>query len=261
MVVNNKLGLTLSGGGFRGIAHLGIIQYLRELEIEIGAISGASAGALAGAFIAEGYTPEEILGFTKKESFFSYSNVSPGNGGLFSTEIFAKIVQKYIPHDSFEGLKIPLFVSVSDLTNAESLIFNQGSLSFAIKASCCFPLVFHPVPYKNNSYLCDGGIMNNFPVEQIKATCFKSIGVNISPIDVMEGKPGYKDIIQRIIRIMTSSIKSNSAHTCDLYLEPHEINQFNTFEVKKLDEIFEFGYEYAKKYREEFLKIKEELEN
>lgn len=259
MVVNNKVGITLSGGGFRGIAHLGVMEYLNEIDLKIGAISGASAGALAGAFLAEGYSPKEILQFCKEESFFGYSNFSIRSGGLFSTQIFEKIIKKYIPHDSFEGLKIPLYVSVSDLTNAKSLIFNQGSLSFAIKASCCFPLVFQPVPYKEGSYLCDGGIMNNFPVEQIRATCYKSIGVNISPMSRAEGKPGYKDVVRRIIRITTSSIKLDAKNNCDLYLEPEGINQFTTFEVNKLDEIFQLGYDYAKEFEDEFMKIKESL--
>lgn len=261
MVVNNKVGITLSGGGFRGIAHLGIMQYLQEIDLKISAISGASAGALAGAFLAEGYSPKEILQFCKEESFFGYSNFSIGSGGLFSTQIFEKIIKKYIPHDSFEGLKMPLFVSVSDLTNAESLIFNQGCLSFAIKASCCFPLVFQPVPYKEGIYLCDGGIMNNFPVEQIRATCYKSIGVNISPMNKAEGKPGYKDIIQRIIRITTSSIKLDAKNDCDVYLEPQGIDHYTTFEVNKLDEIFSLGYEYAKKFHEEFMIIKQSLDS
>lgn len=258
MIVNKKLGLTLSGGGFRGLAHLGIIQYLQELEIEISAISGASSGALVGAFIAEGYSPQQVLQFTKDESFFGYSNFSMRRGGLFSTDIFERIIQKYIPHNSFEGLKIPLYVSVSDLTNAQSLIFNQGDLAFAVKSSCCFPLVFQPVPYKGG-FLCDGGVMNNFPVDQIRATCFKSIGINVSPLSRAEGLMGYRDIVQRIIRITTSSIKMDAKQNCDFYLEPEGINQFTTFDANKLDDIFQLGYDYAKKFQDEFLKMKDSL--
>ena len=113
MKANNTIGITLSGGGFRGVAHLGVMQYLKELGIELDAVSGASAGSLIGAFIAEGYTPIEILQFSKIEKFFNYSDISPKNGGFFNTVIFEKIIKKYIPHDSFEGLKIPLYVSVT----------------------------------------------------------------------------------------------------------------------------------------------------
>ena len=260
MIVNNKTGITLSGGGFRGIAHLGVLQYLKELQIELDAVSGASAGALVGSFIAAGYAPLEIFSFAKKEKFFSYSDISARNGGIFCTAIFEKIIRKYIPHDSFEALKIPLYVSVTDLTNSKPLIFNQGSLSFAVKASCCFPLVFQPVLYGEDTYLCDGGLLNNFPVEQIKATCNNSIGVNINPINRAEGKLGYKEIVGRIIRITTSSIKADASSNCDVYMQPDEINRFGTFDINKADEIYQFGYEYAQTFEKELLTIKKNIQ-
>jgi len=109
------------------------------LEVELHAVSGTSAGALIGAFVVAGFSPLEIKDIAKNEKFFSYNDLSIGNGGLFSADV-QRIIKKYIPHDSFEGLKMPLFVAVTDLTHAELLIFNQGSLSFAVKSSfilCC----------------------------------------------------------------------------------------------------------------------------
>lgn len=256
MIVNNKTGITLSGGGFRAVAHIGILQYLAEQGIVPDAVSGASAGALIGAFIAEGYTPEEILNFAKESRFFRYSDVSVRNGGLFSTTLFEKIIKKYIPHDSFEALKMPLYVSVTDLTHARSLIFNQGSLSFAIKASCCFPLVFQPVIYNDGAYLCDGGLLNNFPVEQIRATCNKTIGVNVNPVNTAEGRLGYKEVIGRIIRITTSRIKTDAQSNCDLYIQPDGINQYGTFDTKNIDAIYQLGYSSAQKLEKEILAIK-----
>lgn len=108
-MVNNKIGVILSGGGFRGVAHLGIVQYMRELGIEPDVVSRASAGAFIGAFIAAGYSPEEIFDFAKKERFFNYSSIIKG-GGL-STDSFEKIMRAYFPHDSFQGLKIPIRAS------------------------------------------------------------------------------------------------------------------------------------------------------
>ncbi len=245
MIVNNKLGITLSGGGFRGIAHLGILQYLQELKITPDEISGASVGALLGAFIAEGYTAEEVLGFCKKEKLFSYSDISVTGGGLFSTAILEKIVKKYIRHDSFEQLKKPLFVAVTDLTHARPLIFNEGSLSFAVKASCCFPLVFQPVLYRD-AYLCDGGLMNNFPVEQVRASCNKVIGINVDTIVKMEGAPGYKEIIARLIRIATARTVRSPEKNCDLYMRMDELSSYGTFDTKNIDELFQAGYRHAK---------------
>lgn len=257
MIMNNKIGMVLSGGGFRGVAHLGALQYLSEIGIQPDEISGASAGALVGAFIAEGYTPKETLLFCKKEKFFSYSDLSVKNGGLFNTVVFEKIIKKYIPHDSFEGLKRPLYVSVTDLTNASALIFNQGNLSFAVKASCCFPLVFQPVIYNEDTYLCDGGILNNFPVEQVRASCNKVIGMNVNPIYKYKGSLSYKDIITRIIRITTSRVTVFPETTCDVYLQPDGLDRYSTFDTKKIDELFQLGYQYAAKFEDDFLMLKE----
>ena len=262
MIVNHKLGITLSGGGFRGVAHLGVLQFLSELGIAPDELSGTSAGALIGALIAEGYSPLDILKFCKDEKFFSYSDLlSARRSGLFNTIVFERIVKKYIPHDSFEGLKIPLYVSVTDLTNAQSLMFNQGSLSFAIKCSCSFPLIFQPVKYKDDIFLCDGGIMNNFPVEQMRASCNKVIGINVNPISRMEGNISYKEVISRIIRITTSRMYNIAEKACDIYIQPDEINRYGTFESKRIQEIYDLGYRYAQEFEEEFLRLKESLQS
>lgn len=258
MIVNNKIGITLSGGGFRGIAHLGVLQYMEELGISFDAISGASAGALIGAFIAEGYTPVEIFKFAKIEKFFNYSDLFQGSGGLFSPDIFERIITKYIPHDSFEQLKVPLYVSVTDLSNARSLVFNQGSLSFAIKSSCCFPMVFIPVNYNNDTILCDGGILNNFPIEHINATCGKSVGVDVNAIELTKGKLGYGEIMDRIIRIITSKIDKDGANYCDVFIQPGELRKFSTFDTKHMDEIYQIGYAYAKKFQDDLLYLIED---
>lgn len=259
MTSNYKIGLTLSGGGFRGIAHLGILKYLFELDIKPAVISGASVGALVGAFIAQGYAPEEILEFGKKEKIFSYSDFFRSRGGLFSTVVFERLIKKYIPHNSFEQLQMPLYVAVTDITHAQSLIFNEGPLSFAVKSSCCFPLVFQPVVFKKDTFLCDGGLLNNFPVESIRPICNKVIGINVDPISTLEGPLGYKTLIARIIRMITALKAVNSKHLCDVYLQPDELNHYSTFETQKMDDIFKLGYEYAKGFRKDLLNLKETL--
>ena len=257
MTSNPKIGITLSGGGFRGIAHLGVLKYIFETGIKPAAISGASVGSLIGAFIAQGFTPEELLDVSKKEKFFSYADFFSSRGGLFSTAVFEKLIKKYIPHDSFEKLKIPLYVSVTDITHAESLIFSKGSLSLAVKSSCCFPLVFKPVLYKDDTYLCDGGLLNNFPVEQIRPICDKVIGVNVDPISTMHGPLGYRALVARIVRMATALKAVNSKHLCDIYLQPDELDNFGTFDTTKIDEVFQLGYDYAKKFKKDILSLKD----
>jgi NTE family protein len=149
-------------------------------------------------------------------------------------------------------------VSVTDITHAESLIFNEGSLSFAVKSSCCFPLVFQPVLYKQNTYLCDGGLLNNFPAEQIRPKCNKLIGINVDPISTMEGPLGYKAMIERIVRMTTALKAVNSKHLCDIFIQPDELNKYGIFDTKKMDEIFKLGFDYAKGFEKEFSQLKKD---
>ncbi|MBS1975490.1 MAG: patatin-like phospholipase family protein [Bacteroidetes bacterium] len=154
---------------------------------------------------------------------------------------------------------MPLYVSVTDITHAESLIFNGGSLSFAVKSSCCFPLMFQPVRYKGDTYLCDGGLLNNFPIEQIRPICNKVLGINVDPIEVVKTPLGYKAMATRIIRMATAMKAINSKHLCDVYLQPVELDNYSTFDTKSIDAIFQVGYEHAKKFEKELLVLKKSV--
>lgn len=251
----NTIGLVLSGGGARGFAHLGVLQYLMELGIKPAIISGTSAGSLAGAFYAAGYSPEETLQFGKTEKFLNYSAMNLKNGGLFSPDIFEKIIKKYISHDQMELLQIPLYVATTDLTNARLSIFNSGSLSLAVKSSCCVPLVFQPVLHEG-AYLSDGGILNNFPVEALIGRCDKIIGVNVSSIDKAEGKMSYRTIATRTIQMTLANTAISQKVACNVYIEPPNLLNYGIFDFKKIEDIYQLGYESARKYKNELLGLK-----
>lgn len=257
MVVNDKIGVVLSGGGFKALAQLGVLHYLFELKLPFHSIAGTSAGALIGAFLAQGFTPYQLLEICKEERIFSYSYVSFKNGGVFSANILERMILKHIPHNSFEGLHIPLQVHVTDLTNGQELIFNQGPLALAVKASCSFPLIFQPVPYQD-MLLCDGGLMNNFPYQHIAATCNQVIGINVNPINQVPGKMSYRQLIGRIVRIASSKLDPHAQAACSLYLEPDGIEQYHMFDTAKTEELFELGYTAAKAHRDQLLHITEE---
>ncbi|WKL43087.1 patatin-like phospholipase family protein [Flavobacterium sp. ZE23DGlu08] len=253
----NKIGLALSGGGIKGIAHLGVLQYLTELDIKPSIISGTSAGSLVGVFYAAGYSPEEIFKIAKAEKFFNYSNLLVRNGGLFTPDVFEKITKKYITHDKLELLEIPTYVTATDLTNAKLHVFSTGSLSTAVKASCCVPLVFHPV-FHEGVYLSDGGILNNFPTDIIENKCDKTIGINVSAINKIEGKMGYKRMIERTLHISLNNSIDSKMNKCNVYIEPPNMGDYGTFEFKKIDEIYQIGYNHAKFLKSELINLIEE---
>src|SRR5690349_19574790 len=103
-----KVGIVFSGGGARGISHLGVLKALEEFHVKIDSISGTSVGALIGAFYAQGYGPEEILNDIITSRF--YRSVRPAWRwtGLLSLESLRDVLLKYIPHNDFGALKIPL---------------------------------------------------------------------------------------------------------------------------------------------------------
>lgn len=250
----SKIGLALSGGGIKGIVHLGVLQYLTELGIKPTVIAGTSAGSLVGVFYASGFGPEEILKISKAEKFFNYSNLLVRSGGLFTPDVFEKITKKYITHDKLELLQIPTYVTATDLTNAKLHIFSTGSLSTAVKASCCVPLVFHPV-FHEGIYLSDGGILNNFPTDILEGKCNKIIGINVNAVNKMEGKMGYRKMIDRTLHISLNNSISSKINKCDVYIEPPNMGNYGTFEFNKTDEIYQKGYEFAKSQKQQLLKL------
>ena len=245
--MNHTIGLALSGGGIKGIAHLGVLQYMTELGIRPNRIAGTSAGSLVGVFYAAGYSPKEILDIAKAEKFFNYSNLLLKRGGVFTPDVFEKIIQKYIPHDSFEQLQIPVYITATDLSNGELVVFDKGSLSLAVKASCCVPLIFQPVLYEG-MYLSDGGILNNFPTDLIEDKCDKIIGVNVTAVQKMEGKMDYKKMIERTFHVSLNNSVKNKIEKCYVYMEPPNMGNYHTFEFKKIDEIYQIGYQHAQQF-------------
>ncbi|MCM2303045.1 MAG: patatin-like phospholipase family protein [Flavobacteriaceae bacterium] len=250
----SNIGVAFSGGGVKGIAHLGILKYLTEIGIKPSVISGTSAGSLVVAFYSEGYEPREIFKIGKEENFFSQSNLLIRNGGLFNPDVFSNIIKKYIPHDTIENLEIPIYITATDLTNAKLVVFTEGSLALAIKSSCSVPLIFQPVLH-NGNMLIDGGLLNNLPVDIIQNKCDKIIGIDVNSVIKMDGKVSYRGIIERTIHIAVNKNSENKKGMCHLYMEPLYQKNYKMFDFKKMDEIYELGYLYAQNFKDELLNL------
>ena len=161
-----KIGLALSGGGSRGVAHIGAIKALEEYGIFPTHIAGASAGAIVGALYAYGYNWEDILKFFKSIQILDFKKYALGKPGLIDTEKFYAQFNTYIKVDDFDVLKKSLTITATDILNGKLKTFNKGELIKPILASAAFPGVFAPVKIKD-SYYVDGGALNNFPVESL----------------------------------------------------------------------------------------------
>lgn len=236
-----KTGLVLSGGGTRGFAHLGVIAALFDKGIKPDVISGTSAGAIAGAFIAAGKTPDEIRDILKKDSFFKYTKLQLPKDGLLKLDGFKELFHKEISARNLEELNIPLFVTLSNLNTGAVEYHNTGILDEKVLASSSIPILFAPVKINGSLYV-DGGLLDNIPIEPIKHDCELIIVSNISPI---KPKEKIKNLIEIATRSFYMSVNSNMKQVrkyASIYIEPDGIDKYEILSRTHADELYELGY-------------------
>ncbi|MBO0592713.1 patatin-like phospholipase family protein [Cellulophaga sp. E16_2] len=239
-------GLVLSGGGVRGIAHIGVIKALEEHHIYPSYIAGTSAGAIVGGLYAGGCSWQQILEFFNATQLFSLSNYAMNKPGFLDTEKFYNQFKKYLPVDDYKALKIPLVVTATNLLDGTLKVFDTGSLIKTLLASAAVPGVFAPVEI-DGGYYADGGILNNFPVDLIKHKCDQIVGVYVNPFQKIE-KDSLKhvyNIMERSYHIMLANETSKKFKDCDVLIRPNRMKEFSTFSMKNNDTIFNLGYESA----------------
>ena len=222
-----NIGLALSGGGFRGIAHIGVIKALEEHKISPNYIAGTSAGAIVGALYANGNTWQEIFDFFKSVDIFSFNNFTMHKPGFIDTEK-------------------RLFVTATNILEGTLKIFSEGELIRPILASAAFPAVFTPIQI-GESHFIDGGTLNNFPVDVITNQCEKIIGVYVNPFEKMniqDLKHSY-NVLERAYKIRSAYDSISKFKDCDIVICPKELKKVGTFSVKDMDAVFNLGYEAA----------------
>jgi NTE family protein len=263
MKANREIGLVLSGGGVRGAAHAGILKALEEHGIHPTRLSGSSAGAMAGALYAAGFTPEDIHRFFRENAnVFRWQHVVWNKPGILDAEQYGEIFEPWLNGHTFESLDKELHICVTDVLAGTTRFFSSGELVRPILASAAIPGVFTPVEIEGNWYI-DGGTMNNFPVEPLEGQYDILVGSFVCPTKVIHRKElttTFK-LVNRAtdLSLFTSSlVKFNR---CDFVFVPEELGHFGTFDRNKVDEIFEVGYDYAARQISDLLELLENEEN
>lgn len=277
---HQAVGLVLSGGGAKGIAHIGVIQALEDNDIPIDYITGTSMGAIVGGLYAAGYTPAEMLELIKSKGFSYWStgkidpsltyyfaaeeptpalvNVNLGNDSTAPKSILPTSLINPLPMNfafmdlfsaytaqcggNFDNLFVPLRTVTSDVYSKKKIVLKGGSLGDAIRASMSFPLVFRPIEI-DSVLVYDGGIYDNYPFN-VMHTDFAPdimIGSNVSGPD---GKPKSNDVFQQLEDMI---IQNN-----DYSLPPEwglsmnvPVRQFGILDFDKADIIYAIGYKTA----------------
>lgn len=249
MKSNLKIGIALSGGGVRGIAHLGVLKALTESDIHPTKVSGTSAGAIVGAMFCQGYTPEEILKIIVETNYFKFLRPAISLTGILKMDSVGNLFKLYLDHNDFAKLKIPLTVAATDIKKGKVRYYSEGELIRPIMASSCIPGMFDPIVIGNN-YLVDGGVLNNLPVEPLEGICDYVIGVNCNQLPEESNVSNMKKLIERsVIMAMNYNVYSRKSK-CDYFIEPPGLGRYGVFDIKKASELFGVGYDYTMNYIE-----------
>lgn len=248
------IGFALSGGFIKGFAHLGAMQALDEHGIRPDIISGVSAGAIAGAFIADGREPYEVVDIFMRYKFNNLATWARSTAGLFKLNDFIDFLRKNLRAEKVEDLSIPMLIEATDFDHGRQVFFRRGRLAERIAASCCMPIVFSPVRI-GNTYYVDGGVLNNMPASPIRNSCEKIIGINVSPVpkDRLQ-KMNVVNIALRTYTLMFHSNTFEEARLCDLLLEPEGLDRYHNRDLEYAGEIFRKGYEHAGKRLDALIK-------
>ena len=254
MLEDKSIGLVLSGGGVRGMAHIGLIKAMREHQIEAKVVAGTSIGALVGALYANDNSVEDMLKFFKETPLFQYSFFAINKPGFIDTERYFSIFKHFFPENNFKSLKRPLFVVATDLLKGTEKVFYEGELIKPLLASAALPPVFSPVTIDDVLY-ADGGIMNNFPKEYVHHITDYTIGSNVSitvPLEKKDLRNSFQ-LTARVTSLMIHASNHEKMMECDLFIEPSELETIGVLDKKGIENAFNIGYEHGSRALEKLL--------
>jgi NTE family protein len=270
VLAGEALGLVLGGGAARGFAHLGAYRALVEAGVPVDWVGGSSIGAVMGAPIAQGLTPEEViataqLAFVKGKPF---GDLTLPVLSLLRGRRMERLIADHLAGD-IEDLPIPYFCVSSNLGQGTPHIHTRGTLVAALRASVSLPGVFPPAVV-NRQLAIDGGILDNLPVDMMRRQPVgKVIAVDVtsrqtfevdydavpSPWALLAGRflpfarryrvPGFMSLMLKATEIGTMAAVRASGKRADLLLRP-PVGKFSLTDVRSFDKIVEAGYQYTR---------------
>ncbi len=267
-----KIGVALSGGGIRGIAHAGVLKALEDNQIKIDIIGGTSCGSIIAALYAIGYKPyyiyelfkkyaKQIAGTNTNPIIFGIQNFIMKNKfkGLKSGENIEDIFNKIANQKNIRNMKdvnMPLVIPTVDIMNSKEYIFTNYipkkqshieqyitdvTIGKAVRASSSFPAVFSPCNIDMHAFM-DGGVLNNVPVNEVKKQgADKVIAVKFDA-DPIDKKSNLMDIVMKTIDIMGSKISEENLEMSDIILNVYT-DKVGLLDFKKLDTCYKYGYQ------------------
>ena len=245
----HKLGLALSGGGARGMVHIGVLQALEEAGIEPGVLAGTSAGSIVGALWAKGYSAAEIRDIANKQSLWKIAGFKIPGKGIVGHNPLRKILTKHLGQNDFGILKIPFHVAVANLNSGEAEVWSSGPLIDLVIASSSVPVVFEPVVIEGATYV-DGGLLMNLPALPIRPLCSTLVCVNLVPnVNVMpKDLSSVMAVSGRCFDLSAFNNIKPHLGAVDVVIEPKAIHKYSRFNFSDLQTMYQIGYDEAKRH-------------
>jgi NTE family protein len=270
-----KIGLVLSGGGAKGLAHIGVLRAIEEAGVKIDYIAGTSMGAIIGGLYASGYNAKQLDSIFKNidaeliiqdkidrdfKNFYEkkiddryafslpFSNLKAKiplsfSKALYNQHLINRLTSHLDKNQDFSQLPIPFLCIATDIENGEEIILENGNLAKSLLASGAFPTLYKPVII-DNKYLVDGGVLNNFPVDKIREKGIDIIiGVNVQ--DDLKNRNELDDATQVLSQISNVQVQKTTLqfiNMIDLYIKP-EIKGFNVISFDQGKHIIKIGEE------------------
>jgi len=233
--------LALGGGFARGFAHLGVLRVLEENNIPFSCLSGTSIGSIIAAAYASGTPLDHIVAKCREIRFRDFARWRVSRFGLASNERLGALVQRFFDSTQFEDLLIPTVIVATDLGTGDPVVFKQGSIADAIRASCAFPGLFEPVQLGTRC-LADGGLVAPVPTRAARELGAQIVvGVSVGLHDGHRGRPS--NIFQVVSRAVSAAQKHQLEaweRHADLVLRP-DVQPLAWDDFHRIDEAMEAG--------------------
>lgn len=244
----HRVGVSLSGGGALGYAHIGVLDALEDYGIEPTIVSGTSMGAIVGVLYADGYEPEKILDLitehkmTNKNKIMSL-DIKSSELGLFSKKYISSFLDKTLHTDSFDSLPKPFYCATTNLMTTKGEIISTGDrLKKYTLASMSIPVLFQSVVIDSMVYI-DGGITNNLPACAIREKCDILIGVDVNPYTEVKKIGSIKEAVMRTMTTLVMNTSKEGRECCDYIVDVYASHDYSILDFAKFKEIYKIGYD------------------
>ncbi|NBC27686.1 MAG: BamA/TamA family outer membrane protein [Bacteroidetes bacterium] len=285
-----RVGLVLSGGGAKGIAHIGVLKKLEEAGVRIDYITGTSMGSVIGALYSIGYTSDQLIELAKSRNWEELFTEKPSRRyisnyerlfddrtivsfpirersldlpvGIIKGQNIYTFLSRYTwpAHGTkkFSDFPIPFATVATEIETGKAKVFRSGYLPDAIRASISIPSLMRPHTVNDTTYI-DGGLSNNLPVDEaINMGSDYIISVNVaSPLMPKDSLKAFTEVLNQVVSYRINEKIESQIEKSDLYIRPEKTNAFEIIDFDRVDELIQIGYDEASVHTEELRKIAE----